>query len=124
MHRRAARRRRTHGADSGHSWVAGGDQVVEVLAVEQVIAVPLISLDRVLQRSAIRRPQKAKQLVDVPTEPEFSLAVLAVRALGRRTATALAEQIENNPVFQGRLVVSSRFSPRTGFNSGGRGADR
>ena len=54
MHRRAARRRRTHGADSGHSWVAGeGDQVVEVLwkldvpAVEQVIAVPMISLDQV-----------------------------------------------------------------------------
>ena len=44
-----------------------GDQVVEVLrkldvpAVEQVIAVPKISLDRVPQRSAIRRPQKAER---------------------------------------------------------------
>ena len=58
VHRRAARRRRTHGADSGHSWVAWGDQVVEVLrmldvpAIEQVIAVPKISLDLVPQRSA------------------------------------------------------------------------
>ena len=55
MHRRAARRRRTHGADSGHSWVAGGDLVVEVLrmldvlAFEQVIVVPKMSLDRVHQ---------------------------------------------------------------------------
>ena len=56
-----------------------GDQVVEVLrrfdvpAVEQVIAVPKISLDRVPQRSAVRcqcprSPQTAEQLVEVPTE--------------------------------------------------------
>ena len=108
VHRRAARRRRTYGADSGHSWVAGGDQVVVVLwkldvpAVEQVIVVPLISLDRVPQRSASRRPQKAEQLVEVPTEPGYPLAVLAVRALGRRAATALAEQTVDNPVPQGR----------------------
>ena len=52
-----------------------GDQVVEVLrkfdvpSVEQVIAVPMNSFDRVPQRSAVRRPQKAEQLVEVPTEP-------------------------------------------------------
>ena len=40
--------------------------------------------------------------MEVPTEPEYSLAVLAVRALGRRAATALADQIVNNPVPQGR----------------------
>ena len=109
MHRRAARRRRTHGADSGHSWVAGrGDQVVEVLrkldipAVEQVVAVPMISSDRVLQRSAIRRPLKAELLMEVPTEPGYSLAVIAVQALRRRAAAALAEQIVYNPVPQGR----------------------
>ena len=38
----------------------------------------------------------------VPTEPGYPLAVLAVRALGRRVATALAEQIVDNPVPQGR----------------------
>ena len=75
---------------------------LHVPAVEQVIAVPLISLDQVLQRSAIRRPQKAEQLVEVPTEPAYSLAVIAVQALGRRAAAALAEQIVYNPVPQVR----------------------
>ena len=89
-------------------WLLGEDQVVEVLrkldvpAVEQVIAVPLISLDRVPQLSAIRRPQKAEQLVEVPTESAYSLAVIAVQALGRRAAAALAEQIVYNPVPQVR----------------------
>ena len=46
-------------------------------AFEQVIAVPMISLDWVPQRSAVRRPQKAEQLVEVPTEPGCSLAVIA-----------------------------------------------
>ena len=55
--------------------LGGGDRVMEVLrkldvpSVEEVIAVPKISLDRVPQRSALRRPQKAEQLVEVPTEP-------------------------------------------------------
>ena len=90
MHRRAARRRRTHGADSGHSWVAGEGSGVEGAADAR--RSPLISLDSVPQR-AIRCPQKAEQLVEVPTEPGSSLAVIAVRALGRRAATALVEQI-------------------------------
>ena len=84
--------------------------------VEQVIAVPKISLDRVPQRSAIRRPQK------VETEPGYSLAGIAVRALGRRAATALAEQTADNPVPQGRREGGPRSTSRTGFNSGGRGA--
>ena len=75
---------------------------LDVPAVEQVIAVPVISLDQVPQRSALRRPQKAEQLVEVPTEPGYSLAVIAVRALGRRAATTLAEQIIDIPVPQGR----------------------
>ena len=75
--------------------LGGGDQVVEVLrkldvpSVEQVIAVPMISLERVPQRSGIRRPQKAEQFVEVPTEPGYSLAVIAVQALGRRAAAAV-----------------------------------
>ena len=74
---------------------------LDVPAVEQVIAVPVISLDRVPQRSAIR-PQKAEQFVEVPTEPGYSLAVIAVQTLERRAAAALAEQIVDNPVPQGR----------------------
>ena len=81
-------------------WPAGvlGKLVGEVLKL--VIAVPKISLDRVPQRSALRRPQKAEQLVEV--QSGYSLAVIAVRALGRRAATALAEQIFDIPVPQGR----------------------
>ena len=77
-------------------------RMLDVPAFEQVIAVPKISWDRVPQRSALRRPQKAEQLVEVPTEPGYSLAVIAVRAMGRRAALALAEQIVNNPAPQGR----------------------
>ena len=50
------------------------DRVVDLLReidapalVEQVIAVPKISLDRVLQRSVCRRSRRAEQLVEVPT---------------------------------------------------------
>ena len=84
----------------------GGDQVVEVLrmldvpVIEQVIAVPKIFLDRVPQRSALRRAQKAEQLVEVPTDPGYSLAVIAVQAIGLSAAMALAEQIVDNPVPQ------------------------
>ena len=66
-----------------------GSQVVEVLQlidtpslVEQVVAVPKISLER----SALRRPQKAEQMVEVPTEPGYTLAVVATKALGWRAA--------------------------------------
>ena len=54
----------------------------------QVIAVPKISLDRTPQRSAVRRPQKAEQLMDVPTEPGYSLAVIATKGLGWSAAAA------------------------------------
>ena len=50
------------------------DRVVDLLReidapalVEQVIAVPKISLDRVPQRSVCRRSRRAEQLVEVPT---------------------------------------------------------
>ena len=75
-----------------------GDQVVELLQkidapalVEQVIAVPKISLDRIPQRSVCRRPRRAEQLVEVPTIVSFSslqqqsfqfLMVVAIGAVG------------------------------------------
>ena len=86
---------------------------LDVPAVEQVIAVPKITFDRVPQRSALRRPQKADQLVEVPTEPVHSLAVIAVQARGRRVAAAMAEQIWDNPVPQGRRRRSG--SPQGSF---------
>ena len=53
-------------------------------SVEQVIAVPEISLDWVPQRSAVRRPQTAEQLVEVPTERRYVFAIIATKALGWR----------------------------------------
>ena len=86
-----------------------GDQVVEFLQkidapalVEQVITVPKISLDRIPQRSACRRPRRAEQLVDVPTIVSYS-------SLQQGTA----EQTIDIPVLQGR-----------GDRGGGRGSTR
>ena len=57
------------------------------------------------QRAALRRPQKAEQLIEVPTEPGYPRAVFAVQARGRRVAAAIAEQIVDNPVPRGRWGV-------------------
>ena len=90
----------------------GRNQVVEVLQkidtspVEQVIAVPKISLDRIPQRSAVRRPQKAEQLVEVPTIMSFS-------SLQQQTA----EQIIDIPV-PGRGGVRGEQGGLQGFSSG------
>ena len=86
-----------------------GDQVLELLQkivsslveLVQVLAVPKISFDRVPQRSEARSPQTAEQLVEVPTEPGYALAVIAVKTLGQRGARALADQLAA-PVPQGR----------------------
>ena len=94
MHRRAACRRRTHGADSGHSWV------------------PKFSLDRVPQRSDLPVLQTAEQFVEVPTNPGYTLAVVASKLCSRReirrilsglgsTASGFG-QVVDNPVPQGR----------------------
>ena len=50
----------------------------------QVIEVPKLSHDSIPQRSAVRRPQNAEQLVEVPTEPGYLLAVLASKFCSRR----------------------------------------
>ena len=66
----------------------------DTVTPEQVVEVPQLSHDSIPQRSALRRPQKAEQLVEVPTEPAYVLAVTAVQAM--------AKQIVDNPVPQGR----------------------
>ena len=96
-----------------------GNQLLEVFRLldsevpEQVIDVPKISQDRIQQRLVdrdLRHSQMAEQLVEVPT-------VLSHASLQQQ----IAEQIVN----QFRVVVglrrsrSSRFSPRTEFNSAG-----
>ena len=56
-----------------------GDRMVDLLReidapalVEQVIAVPKISMERVPQRSVCRRSRRAEQLVEVPTIVSYS----------------------------------------------------
>ena len=59
---------------------------------EQVIAVPKIFLDRIPQRSALRRTQKAEQLVEVPTDSAYALGALISSALGGGLQGSLPEQ--------------------------------
>ena len=81
-------------------------QKIDTSPVEQVIAVPKISLDRIPQRSAVRRPQKAEQLVEVPTIVSFS-------SLQQHTT----EQIIDIPV-PGRGGVRGEQGGLQGFSSG------
>ena len=60
---------------------------------EQVIDVPKILPGDVSVRTVVREPQLAEQLVEVPTNPGYALAVVAVQTLGWRAAVALLEQI-------------------------------
>ena len=50
------------------------------------------------QRSAVRCPQKAEQLVEVPTERVYVFAIIATKALAWRGVAALAEQLAATPV--------------------------
>ena len=115
-----------------------GNQLVEVLqkidtrTSHQVIEVPKIFPDRVPQRLVESRPpQMAEQLVEVPTNPGYALAVVASKLFSRReireilsgvpqgrggggargglqgsragqNSTAYLEQIDENPVPQVR----------------------
>ena len=60
---------------------------------EQVIEVHQISHEDVSMRTAVRDTQ----LVEVPTNPGYALAVVAVQTLGWRTAAALIEQFGDTP---------------------------
>ena len=89
-----------------------GTQVVDFMQkidtpslVEQVITVPKISLDRIPRSSAVRRPQKAEQLVEV-------LTILSFSSLQQQTA----EQIIDIPV-PGRGGGGGRRGLQ-GFSSG------
>ena len=107
-----------------------GAQVVEFMHAidtaipEQVIEVPRLSPDRIPQRSLDRRPQSAEQLVEVPTNPGYVLAVIAKKFLTRRQIISIqsegpSESSEQNidiPVPRGRRgrENSSRNSTAAG----------
>ena len=68
----------------------GGEQLVEFfqkfdapVVAEPVIVVPKISLDKARRRMGdyLRPPQTAEQLVEVPTDPAYSILVIASSVL-------------------------------------------
>ena len=108
-----------------------GDQVLDLLQkivsslVEpvQVLAVPKISLDCVPQRSALPVPQTAEQLVEVLTNPGYTLAVVASKLCSRREIRRILSGLGSTASGFGQVVDnpctwrSSRFSCWTEFNS-------
>ena len=103
-----------------------GNQVVEVLqfvdslvpVAEQVIDVPKIFPEEIPSRLSCRELQLAEQLVDVPTNPGYSLASKAFSrrelrgVLSGQGSTASGAEIYEQNVF------------KTEFNSVGCGAER
>ena len=81
---------------------------------EQVIEVPKILPDDVPIRTAVCDTQLAEQLVEVPTNPGYVLAVVASKFFSRRALWGIlsgqsstasgSEQIFDIPVSQGRLA--------------------
>ena len=69
-----------------------GDQLPDILSFfgavmldpEQVIDVPKILLDDVPMRPVDREPQLGEQLVEVPTDPGYALAVIAKMFFSRQ----------------------------------------
>ena len=71
---------------------------LDVRVAEQVIEVPKIVCPPRGARTVLCAPQMAEQLVAVPTEPGYALAVVAVQTLGwREGSTALLEQLAARP---------------------------
>ena len=71
---------------------------------------PKVSLQDVVPLgAALREPQLAEQLVDVPTRPGYPLAVVAVRTLGWRAARDLLEKL--NAASPGRYTNTGQGWP-------------
>ena len=89
-----------------------GDWVVDLLRgidapalVEQVIAVPKISMDGVPQRSVCRRSRRAEQLVEVPTMVSYS-------SLQQRTAKETVVIPVLMVMVDGSVLEAFKVSPR------------
>ena len=80
--------------------------------IEQVIAVPKISMERVPLRSALPVQQTAEQLVEVPTNPGCALAVIPSKLCSRREIRRILSQGRGGGGARGGLPGS-----RAGQNS-------
>ena len=107
-----------------------GDQVLELLqkivtssSVEpvQVIEVPKVFPDRVPQRIVERRPpQLVEQLVEVPTDPGYALAVVASKLCSRRELRRIIAEMQG----RGGGARGGLPGSRTGGFNSEFGADR
>ena len=76
--------------------------------VEQVVEVPNIFSEVIPSRSSVSEPQLAEQLVEVPTDRVYALAVVAVRSLGREAAAALSRRQRRDTARPGRDTNTGR----------------
>ena len=72
-------------------------------------------------RKVVREHQLVEQLVDVPMNPGYALAVVAVQTLGWRTAAALIEQFGDTPARGGGGSGEGSRGPRRGGTPPGQG---
>ena len=128
------------GASSRRTCAADGDQLLEILNFfstftpdpEQVIEGSKISLDDVPMRTAVRDTQLVEQLVEVPTNPGYVLAVVASKSLSRCELQEFSQDRVQQRLGPSRSLKlqffrvggeevgrrSSRFSPSIAFSSG------
>ena len=97
-----------------------GDQLPDILSffgalmpdTEQVIDVPKILLDDVPMRAAERDTQLGEQLVEVPTDPGYALAVVASKLCSRQELRQIIAGLRGGGGSRGSLQGS-----RAGQNS-------
>ena len=98
-----------------------GDQLPDILSffgallldTEQVIDVPKILLDDVPMRAAELDTQLGEQLVEVPTDPGYALAVVASKLCSRRELRQIIAGLQGG----GRGARGGLQGSRAGLNS-------
>ena len=70
---------------------------LDVRVAEQVIEVPTVVCPPRGARTVLGAPQTAEQLAEVPTPPEYVLAVVAIQTLGWAGARAFFEELAASP---------------------------
>ena len=86
-----------------------GDQLPDILSFfgafmpdpEQVIEVPKILLDDVPMRAVDREPQLGEQLVEVPTDPGYALAVIAKMFFSRQEIRQMIAELQGGGAWGG-----------------------
>ena len=100
-----------------------GDQLPDILSffgalmpdTEQVIDVPKILLDDVPMRAAERDTQLGEQLVEVPTDPGYALAVVASKLCSRRELRQIIAGLQGGGGTRGSLQGSRAGQNSTGY---------